>query len=111
MGWEQTRKKKSAKNILKDKTKTEKWWQEGLAQVHEYPPKPFKNHHLAILHLLLELELKEMLLIDDKLDNVVEAVGRGVAGVFVPGDKALQWTDLRKIYTSVSEIEGLQEED
>jgi len=67
---------------------------EGLQLARQYPPQNFKNQHLCILRTLKGVQLNEMVLIDDKAENVSEALDLGAYGVFVPGKKALAWVDL-----------------
>jgi FMN phosphatase YigB (HAD superfamily) len=70
---------------------------EWLREARTYPPEQHKNQHLKILRALKGIEFKEMLLIDDKQENVTEAVKLGAHGVLVPGRHALAWEDLGKI--------------
>jgi len=70
---------------------------EGLQLARQYPPQNFKNQHLCILRALKGVQLNEMVLIDDKAENVSEALDLGAYGVFVPGKQALAWIDLTKI--------------
>jgi len=68
-----------------------------LKEARHYPPANFKNQHLRILRALKGIQFHEMLLIDDKAENVNEAIELGAHGVLVPGKKALEWLDLTKI--------------
>jgi len=65
-----------------------------LKDCYSYPPEPYKIHHLRILRVLTGLEYNEMILIDDKAENVDKAIELGSGGLLVEGKDALEWADL-----------------
>jgi len=60
-----------------------------LAKLRQFPPLPFKDHHLYVFSALSGIALGEMCLIDDSKDNVDNAKKLGVLGVHVSGTGGL----------------------
>jgi len=65
-----------------------------LKDCYSYPTEPYKIHHLRILRVLTGCEYNEMILIDDKAENVDKAIEMGSGGLLVEGKEALEWADL-----------------
>jgi len=61
---------------------------------NKYPPLQYKAWHLHVVSLLLDLDFKDLCLIDDSDDNVVSALKLGSVGVKVPLRQGLSWADL-----------------
>lgn len=57
-----------------------------------------------MLHVLLQCRFDEMILIDDKLDNVQSAITLGVHGVWVSGKDAVTWECLDTILSTEDDI-------
>jgi len=68
-----------------------------LAEAFKFPPAPYKNQHLAILRAKLGLAYKDMVLVDDKYENVNDALKLGSHIVYVTGKDALQAIHLEEI--------------
>jgi len=68
---------------------------------NKYPPMAHKLWHLHVIVNLLDLDFKDLCLIDDSDDNVTSALKMGSVGVKVPLRQGLAWADLA-IYTSES---------
>lgn len=54
-----------------------------LDKVMIYPPLKNKDHHLTIIKELLKCQYKNILLIDDKIENIVGAVQLGCYGLHI----------------------------
>jgi len=65
-----------------------------IKECYHYPPEQYKNHHLKILKVLTQLDFHDMMLIDDKYENVEQARELGACGLHVEGKEALEWADL-----------------
>eukprot|EP00808_Paulinella_micropora_P020235 g7271.t1 len=66
---------------------------------YEYPPPKFKAAHLRILHAMIDnIQMENMLLLDDKLENVHSVVKLGAYGIHVTGKNALHHTHLSSWY-------------
>jgi len=79
-----------------------------------YPPLPLKKHHLTVLKLMLKKEdCKEMLLVDDKLENIETAVdGMGAHGIWVEavgGIDGLALTHLKRIFSTIADLKQLDD--
>jgi hypothetical protein len=61
---------------------------------NKYPPLQNKAWHLHVVSLLLDLDFKDLCLIDDSDDNVISALKLGAVGVKVPLRQGLSWADL-----------------
>jgi len=70
---------------------------ERMAAAHKYPPEPHKIQHMAILHALTAIPYRNMILLDDNLENIVECCKRGSYGILVNPTVALQYDDFARI--------------
>jgi hypothetical protein len=63
--------------------------------VASFPPPPFKNRHLELISAKLGIEMKHMLLLDDRDENGVAALEAGAWALFLrPPKKGLELADL-----------------
>lgn len=62
-----------------------------------FPPADFKNLHCQWIAAKLDLQLKELLLIDDRDENVEAAVEQGSWGCRLERKKGLELADLKNV--------------
>lgn len=67
-------------------------WSECAA----FPPAAFKNHHLTLIAAKLGLDRRELMLIDDRDDNVDAAVSAGAWGLYLTKKRGLLMEDLHE---------------
>jgi len=81
-------------SLLKKAQKVDK---QGYQLCYTYPPMPFKNHHLYLLKTITGIDFKQMILIDDSIENVEGARKLGVYAVHVNGNSGLQSDMLKSL--------------
>jgi len=67
---------------------------EDVRELHKFPPLPYKNCHLRMLKVKYGVPIQQMLLIDDRPENLFDAQALGAYTMGVRNDAGLDWMDL-----------------